>query len=59
MNYFLTLCDTLRVAEDMGKIQFQLRALHMPILGWKGSFIVSQVNILYRSLVTTSQHTVY
>lgn len=43
-NYFLTLCDTLRVAEDMGKIQFQLRVLHMPLFGWKGSFVVSQVN---------------
>lgn len=43
VNQFTTLCDTLRVAEDMGKIQFQLRVLRMPILGWKGSFVVSQV----------------
>lgn len=43
VNCFLTLCDTLRVAEDMGKIQFQLRVLHMPILGWKGSYVVSQL----------------
>lgn len=43
INYFLTLCDTFRVAEDMGKIQFQLRVLRMPILGWKGSYIVSQL----------------
>nr|CAG4649375.1 EOG090X07AI [Scapholeberis mucronata] len=43
VNYFLTLCDTLRVAEDMGKIQFQLRVLRMPILGWKGSYVVSQL----------------
>nr|CAG4643243.1 EOG090X07AI [Ilyocryptus agilis] len=43
VNYFLTLCDTVRVAEDMGKIQFQLRALHMPLLGWKGSFVVSNL----------------
>ena len=43
MNLFLTLCDTHRVGEDMGKIQFQLKALHMPIMGWKGSYVVSLV----------------
>ncbi|XP_046451309.1 beta-1,4-mannosyltransferase egh-like [Daphnia pulex] len=43
VNQFTTLCDTLRVAEDMGKIQFQLRVLRMPILGWKGSFVVSHL----------------
>jgi len=42
-NYFLTLCDAVRVAEDMGKIQFQLKFLHMPIFGWKGSYVVSLV----------------
>jgi len=43
VNLILTLCDTHRVAEDMGKIQFQLNVLHMPILGWKGSYVVSLV----------------
>jgi len=42
VNLILTLCDTHRVAEDMGKIQFQLNVLHMPILGWKGSYVVAQ-----------------
>lgn len=40
----LTLCDTHRVAEDMGKIQFQLNVLHMPIMGWKGSYVVALVS---------------
>jgi len=44
VNLFLTLCDTHRVGEDMGKIQFQLKALHMPIMGWKGSYVVSLVS---------------
>jgi len=43
VNLILTLCDTHRVAEDMGKIQFELRVLHMPILGWKGSYVVALV----------------
>jgi len=41
VNLMLTLCDTHRVAEDMGKIQFQLNVLHMPIMGWKGSYVVA------------------
>ena len=28
----------------MGKVQFELRALHMPILGWKGSYVVGLVS---------------
>ena len=29
----------------MGKIQFQLKVLHMPIFGWKGSYVVSLVSL--------------
>nr|CAG4650193.1 EOG090X07AI [Sida crystallina] len=43
VNFFLTLCDTVRVADDMGKIRFQLRVFNKPLFGWKGSFVVSKV----------------
>lgn len=43
VNLVLTLCDSIRVADDMGKVQFQLKVLHMPIMGWKGSYVVSNV----------------
>jgi len=46
VNLMLTLCDTQRVGEDMGKIQFQLKVLHMPIIGWKGSYVVSLVSVM-------------
>jgi len=39
----LTLCDSIRVADDMGKVQFQLKVMHMPIMGWKGSYVISNV----------------
>lgn len=42
INILTTLADSYRVAEDMGKIRFQLAALHSPIFGWKGSFVVSK-----------------
>lgn len=44
VNFFLTLCDMIRVADDMGKIQFQLRVFGKPLLGWKGSFVVANVS---------------
>lgn len=42
VNLFTTLADSFRVADDMGKIQFTLGALHRPIFGWKGSFVVTR-----------------
>ena len=45
MNLLLTLCDvTTRVADDVGKIRFQLKVTQMPLMGWKGSFVVSKVS---------------
>jgi len=41
-NIITTLADSYRVADDMGKLRFQLGALHNPIFGWKGSFVVSK-----------------
>nr|CAH0112427.1 unnamed protein product [Daphnia galeata] len=43
VNLILTLCDSIRVADDMGKVQFQLKVMHMPIMGWKGSYVISNV----------------
>lgn len=42
VNLVTTLADSYRVADDMGRLQFTLRALHKPIFGWKGSFVVSR-----------------
>lgn len=42
VNWFTTLADFFRVAEDMGKLRFQLKTFHRPIFGWKGSFVVSK-----------------
>ena len=38
----------------MGKIQFQLRVLHMPLLGWKGSYVVSKVQYLTQEKLFSS-----
>lgn len=42
VNWITTLADSYRVADDMGKMQFQLRCLHKPVFGWKGSFVVTK-----------------
>ena len=42
VNLLTTLADSFRVADDMGKVRFQLSALHRPIFGWKGSFVVTR-----------------
>jgi hypothetical protein len=42
----LTLCDSIRVADDMGKVQFQLKVMHMPIMGWKGSWLGGRGRLL-------------
>nr|CAG4651019.1 EOG090X07AI [Simocephalus serrulatus] len=41
VNLILTLFDSMRVADDMGKVQFQLKVMRMPIMGWKGSYVIS------------------
>ncbi len=45
INWITTLADSFRVADDMGKLRLQLSLLHKPILSWKGSYVVTQVNI--------------
>ncbi|KAK2706994.1 hypothetical protein QYM36_014874 [Artemia franciscana] len=42
-NVIITLCDTFRVAEDLGKLRYQFKAWHAPFFGMKGSYVVSQV----------------
>lgn len=36
VNWINTLADSICVADDMGKIQFQFRIFHKPLFGWKG-----------------------
>lgn len=42
-NWVTTLFDSFRVATDLGMLQFLLKVYHMPVFGWKGSFVVAQV----------------
>jgi len=41
-NWLTTLADSVRVADDMGKIRFQFSVFHKPLFGWKGSFVVTK-----------------
>lgn len=43
VNWITTLPDMIRVSDDMGKLKLQLRGLHKPLFGFKGSYVVSQV----------------
>lgn len=47
VNWVTTLADTFRVSDDMGKLRLQFKVFHKPIFSWKGSFVVTQVNIFY------------
>ncbi|XP_074592915.1 beta-1,4-mannosyltransferase egh-like [Brevipalpus obovatus] len=42
VNWMNTLLDSICVADDMGKVQFQFRMFHKPLFGWKGSFMVAR-----------------
>jgi egghead protein (zeste-white 4 protein) len=42
VNVFTTLADSYRVARDLGSIRFTLAALHRPLFGIKGSFVVAK-----------------
>lgn len=44
VNWITTLSDSFRVADDMGKLRFQLSYFHRPIFGWKGSFVVTKAS---------------
>jgi beta-1,4-mannosyltransferase len=43
VNWILTLSESFRASIDLGVTRFLLKAFHMPVFGWKGSFFVSQV----------------
>lgn len=43
-NWFTTLADSFRVSDDMGKLRFQMKVFHKPLCGWKGSYVVTQVD---------------
>ncbi|CAD6197435.1 unnamed protein product [Caenorhabditis auriculariae] len=43
VNWLTTLSDSFRVADDMGKLRLQFKMFHKPLFGWKGSFVVTQV----------------
>uniref|UniRef100_A0AAG5D1M4 Glycosyltransferase 2-like domain-containing protein n=1 Tax=Anopheles atroparvus TaxID=41427 RepID=A0AAG5D1M4_ANOAO len=38
VNWWTTLADSYRVADDMGKLRLQFKLFHKPLFGWKGSF---------------------
>ncbi|KAI6214809.1 hypothetical protein M3Y94_00312000 [Aphelenchoides besseyi] len=43
LNWLTTLSDSFRVADDIGKLHFQLSIFHKPLFAWKGSFVVTKV----------------
>ncbi|KAI6201120.1 Glyco-trans-2-like domain-containing protein [Aphelenchoides besseyi] len=43
LNWLTTLSDSFRVADDMGKLHYQLSIFHKPLFAWKGSFVVTKV----------------
>lgn len=46
INWFTTLADSYRIADDMGKLRFQFSMFHKPLVSWKGSFVVTQVSTI-------------
>lgn len=42
VNWITTLADSIRVADDMGKMRFQFRVFHKPLFSWKGSYVVTK-----------------
>lgn len=45
VNWLTTLADGFRVSDDMGKLRLQFKLFHKPLFSWKGSYVVTQVNI--------------
>ncbi|XP_055328778.1 beta-1,4-mannosyltransferase egh-like [Paramacrobiotus metropolitanus] len=41
VNWFCTIGDAYRIADDLGQFRFQFKVLHKPVFSWKGSFIVA------------------
>lgn len=56
INWITTLADSIRVADDMGKLRAQFYLFHKPILSWKGSFIVSRVSNSISTIFEFSSH---
>lgn len=44
VNWLTTLADSIRVSDDMGKVRFQFKMFHKPLLSWKGSYVVTRVS---------------
>lgn len=51
VNWFTTLADSFRVADDMGKLRFQFYMFHKPLFSFKGSFVVTQVGTKFKSFI--------
>lgn len=47
VNWVTTLADSFRVADDMGKLRLQFLLFHKPLFSWKGSYVVTQVSLLF------------
>ncbi|XP_052867365.1 beta-1,4-mannosyltransferase egh-like [Anopheles cruzii] len=43
VNWLTTLADSFRVSDDMGKLRLQFKLFHKPLFGWKGSYVVAQL----------------
>ena len=50
-NRICTVADSIRVADDFGKLRFQLTYLNKPIFGWKGSYVVCNVSIFEKEQI--------
>ena len=50
-NRICTVADSIRVADDFGKLRFQLTYLNKPIFGWKGSYVVCNVSIFEKEKI--------
>lgn len=45
VNWITTLADSVRVADDMGKLRLQFKAFHQPLFSFKGSYVVARVSV--------------
>lgn len=52
VNWITTLADSVRVADDMGKLRLQFKAFHQPLFSFKGSYVVSRVSDCLSALRT-------
>lgn len=44
VNWITTLADSIRVADDCGKLRLQFKGFHRPLFSFKGSYVVSLVS---------------